>query len=265
VRRDLHGRVAFITGASAGIGAACGRALAARGVRVVLAARRLDRLHRLSAEIEHRGGRALPLQVDVSHEDQVESAIRTSLETFGRLDIVVANAGIGFIGAVHETPGAVARRLVDVNLLGSFYTARTAVPILKSQGTGHLLFVSSIVGHRGIQYTGAYCATKAGQIGLAEALRAELAGSGVDVSVVLPVSTRTEFLDAIARDFGRRVRGVGPQQTAERVAEAIVATIRRPRFEVYPYVPARALPLLNALSPEICGWVLRKFGRKRDD
>src|SRR5690606_1856515 len=133
------------------------------------------------------------------------------------------------------------RRMMDVNFMGTFYGARAALPIFRAQRHGHLLIVSSIVGQRGIEEMSGYSATKAAQVGFAESLRAECAGCDIPVSVVYPVSTATEFRDAMARDYGHVVSGLGPKQPVDAVAAAIVACVRRPRPEVYPHRLSRAL------------------------
>jgi short-subunit dehydrogenase len=258
----LAGRVALITGASSGIGAATARALARKECPVALAARRLGRLETLAREIHANGGRAHPIAADVTADEDVERMVHETLTTFGRLDIVVCNAGIGYHGSLEDTSPDVMAHLMDVNFMGTFLVARAALPHLRAQPSGHLVIVSSIVGKRGIGWGGAYSATKFAQAGLAEALRAELAGSSVRVTLVLPVSTETEFRDAMARTQGYTVEGRGPRQSATHVGAAIVGAIERPRAEVYPYPPSRALVVLNALAPGVTDRLIRRFGRR---
>jgi short-subunit dehydrogenase len=155
------------------------------------------------------------------------------------------------------------QRMMDVNFMGSFYGAAAALPIFRRQQSGHLIFVSSIVGRRGIPSMGGYTATKAAQAGLAESLRAEFHGTPIHVSCVYPVSTPTGFIDAMARDYGHRISGIGPRQTADDVAAAIVACIERPRPEVYPHGVSRGLAILNALAPGFADRFVRKYGRHR--
>lgn len=181
----------------------------------------------------------------------------------GGLDVMICNAGIGYHGALEDTSPDIVRRLIDVNLLGSLHAARAALRLFRSRGQGHLLFVSSIVGRRGLPRYTAYCATKFGQVGLAEALRAELVGSGIDVSVVFPISTDTEFRDVMVREFGRRVGGLGPRQSAGQVADAIVRCLAHPRAEVYPHRLSRLLPVLNAMAPAMGDRIMRRFTRHR--
>src|SRR5215471_3759340 len=259
----LNGRVAAITGASAGIGLACARHLAREGVAVVLGARRISLLEATAKVIVDAGGRAAIVQMDVTREADVQALAATAERQFGRLDVMICNAGFGFYGPVDEMPCDVMRRMMDVNYLATFYGARAALPIFRRQNNGHLIFVSSSVGRRGIPLMGGYSASKAAQAGLAESLRAEFAGTSIHVSCVYPVSTPTEFIDAMARDYGQRIRGLGPKQTVDDVARAIVACVKRPRPEVYPYAISRGLTVLNAIAPGFTDRFVRRYGRHR--
>lgn len=260
---SLNGRVAAITGASAGIGLACAKHLAREGVAVVLGARRLTLLESTARTIAEEGGRAAIVQMDVANEADVLALTAAATHEFGRLDVMICNAGFGYYGPVDETPVDVMRRMMDVNYMGTFYGARAALPIFRRQNSGHLIFISSIVGRRGIRFMGGYTATKAAQAGLAESLRAEFGGSPIHVSCVYPISTPTEFLDVMARDYGHRIRGLGPKQTVDDVARAVVACVKRPRPEVYPYATSRGLTVLNALAPGFTDRFVRRFDRHR--
>jgi short-subunit dehydrogenase len=259
----LEGRVAAITGGSSGIGLACAKHLARQGVAVVLGARRVSRLEATADEIRAQGGRAAILQMDVARDADVQALVGMATREFGRLDIMICNAGFGYYGTIDDTPPDVMQRMMDVNYMGTFYGARAALPVFRAQNSGHLIFISSIVGRRGIPLMGGYTATKAAQAGLAESLRAELAGTPIHVTSVYPVSTPTEFIDTMARNFGHRVSGLGPKQTVDDVARAIVRCIHRPRPEVYPHALSRGLTVLNAIAPGFTDWFVRKYGRRR--
>jgi len=260
---SLSGRVAAITGASSGIGLACATHLARAGVAVALGARRLPLLDQIAGDIRAAGGRAAVAEMDVTRERDVQALVALAVREFGRLDVMICNAGFGYYGAIDETPGDVMQRMMDVNFMGTFYGAAAALPVFRRQGHGHLIFVSSIVGRRGIPLMGGYAATKAAQAGLAESLRAEFSGTPIHVSCVYPVSTPTEFIDAMARDYGHRVSGLGPKQTVDDVARSILGCIERPRAEVYPMAKARGLTILNALAPAFTDRFVRKYGRRR--
>ena len=155
------------------------------------------------------------------------------------------------------------RRVVDVNLIGTLYAARAALVAMRRQGHGHIIAVSSIVGRRGVAGAAVYAATKAAQVGLIESLRTEFVGTPFRASVVLPVSTVTEFREAIARDFRYRATGHGPRQSAETVADAIVRCVLRPRPEIYPFGSAKWLGVLSVIAPRTADRFVRRFGRGR--
>ena len=119
------------------------------------------------------------------------------------------------------------------------------------------------MGRRGIAQMSGYSATKAAQVGFAESLRTEFAGTDIHVSVVLPVSTETEFRAAMARDYGHSVKGLGPKQSADAVARAMIACLHRPAAEVYPLAKSRALTIINAVAPGFADRLVRSYGRRR--
>jgi len=261
---DLSGRVAAITGASSGIGLACAQHLAREGVAIVLGARRRARLDDAVRDIRARGGRAESVVMDVTSESDVKRLAERAVDAFGRLDIMICNAGIGYYGTVEDTPAEIMHRMIDVNFMGTFYGARAALPLFRAQNSGHLIIVSSIVGHRGIAQMSGYSATKAAQVGFAESLRTEFSGTPIAVSVVFPVSTETEFRSAMQRDYRQSVTGLGPKQSVDDVARAIVACVRKPRAEVYPHAKSRALTVVNAVAPGFTDRIVRKYGRRRE-
>src|SRR5262245_60479213 len=186
-------KVVAITGASAGIGRATALRLARDGASVAGCARRAERLEELSKAIVQAGGRAFTAAVDVTDEPAVSRFVTQTIETFGRLDVMICNAGFGIYGEIDAITPEQMRRLIDVNYLGTYYATRAALTEFRRQNQGHIIVVSSIVGQRGVPYMGAYSATKFAQVGMAECLRAEVAGSNIHVSVVYPISTETEF------------------------------------------------------------------------
>jgi short-subunit dehydrogenase len=255
-------RVVAITGASAGIGRATALRLARDGAALAICARRSGQLDAAADDIRRLGGRALAIAGDVTRADDMEALVNAAVDRFGRLDVMICNAGFGIYGTLDQIAPADLRRLMDVNYIGTCLAARAALPVFRRQGRGHLIVVSSVVGKRGIPYMGAYAATKFAQVGLAESLRSELRGTGVDVTVVYPISTRTEFFDVMTRESGFATRGDGPKQQVSAVADAIAAAIERPRPEVFPYPAARLLGIMNALAPGFTDRLARRWGRK---
>ena len=256
-------RVVAITGASAGIGRATALRLARDGASIAVCARRKDRLDAIAAEIVAAGGQALPIVADVTSEDAMTMFVAATVERFGRLDVMMCNAGFGIYGAIDEITPDQMRKLMDINYFGTYYAARAALPIFRRQKTGHLVIVSSIVGKRGVPYMGAYSATKFAQVGMAECLRSELYGSDIHVSVVCPISTATEFTEVMTRETGGDVSGsLGPGQSVDEVADAVARAIAHPVPEVYPYFKSRGLVLLNAIAPGFTDKIVQKFGRK---
>jgi short-subunit dehydrogenase len=256
-------RVIAITGASAGIGRATALRMAREGAAVAICARRADRLDAVAAEIAGAGGQALSMTADVTRAEDMELFVSRSVERFGRLDVIMCNAGFGIAGAIDDITPDQMRKIMHVNYTGTYHATRAALPLFRRQGSGHVIIVSSIVGKRGVPYMGAYSATKFAQVGLAECLRSELVGTGIHVSVVYPVSTETEFFDVMSRETGTAVtRAGGPRQSVEAVAEAIARAIHRPIPEVYPHAKSRALVILNALAPGFTDRVVKHFGRK---
>lgn len=185
-------RVWLITGASRGIGALIAKAALADGDAVVAAGRNIDAI---VAELGE-GPAVLPVRLDVTSEQEAATAVRTALERFGRIDVLVNNAGFGLLGAVEESSDAETRRLYETNVFGLLNVTRAVLPSMRARGVGHVINLSSIGGYRSSAGFGVYCSTKFAVEGLSEALHSELAPLGINVTVVEPGYFRTDFLDA---------------------------------------------------------------------
>ena len=256
-------RVIAITGASAGIGRATALRVARDGAAVAICARRADKLDSVAAEIVKAGGQALPVVADVTSDADMQMFVAKTVERFGRLDVMMCNAGFGIYGAIDDITPDQMKKLMDINYFGTYYAARAALSVFRRQQRGHIVVVSSIAGKRGVPYMGAYSATKFAQIGMAECLRAEVYGSDIHVSVLCPISTPTEFTAVMTRETGGElVASLGPTQSAEEVAEAVARAIADPIPEIYPYFKARGLVLLNAIAPGFTDKLVQRFGRK---
>ena len=182
----------FVTGTSRGLGAELVRQLLRRGDNVAATTRSAERLSAALGGVDT--ARLLPLEVDLTDAAAVEGAVAATLDRFGRLDVVVNNAGYGFLGAVEETTEAEIRRLLDVQVFGVWNVLRSAVPHLRSARSGHIVNVSSILGLTAVPGWGLYCAGKFALNGMSEALAAELAEFGIRVTIVEPGYFRTDFL-----------------------------------------------------------------------
>jgi NAD(P)-dependent dehydrogenase (short-subunit alcohol dehydrogenase family) len=255
-------RVVAITGASAGIGRAVALRVARDGAAVAICARRKDRLDAVADEIVRAGGRPLPIVADVTKEEEMRQFIDRTVSLFGRLDVLICNAGYGIYGAIDTIPPDRMRALMDVNYFGTYNAAYAALPVLRRQQKGHIIVISSIAGQRGIPFMGPYSATKFAQVGLAECLRAELRTTGIHVSLVYPISTETEFFQVMTKESGHATRAAGPRQTADTVANSIAAAIDRPIPEIYPNRIAKGLTVLNALAPGFTDRLVQRWGRK---
>jgi NAD(P)-dependent dehydrogenase (short-subunit alcohol dehydrogenase family) len=189
--------VAFITGGGSGIGEAAAKLLARRGARVALAGRTTDQLARVAEGIGGAGGTAIPVTCDVSDEDSVRSAIATTVEAWGRLDVVVANAGVnGTWAGIEDLAVADFRSTLDINLVGTFITIKYAVPHLRRRG-GSVIVTSSVNGTRIFSNSGAsaYSASKAGQVALVKMLAVELGRDKIRVNVICPGAIDTDIGD----------------------------------------------------------------------
>ena len=197
---QIENAVVLVTGASSGIGEATARAAAGQGARLVLAARRADRLAALAQKL----GGALAVPCDVTDPQQVDRLVRTAVEAFGRVDVLVNNAGQGLQASVEETDLADFRALLEPNLVAPLALMQAVLPLMRARGAGSIVNVSSGTTFANAPGTGGYVASKIALERLSAIAREELAGTGVTVSTVIPFATSTEFVDVAA---GRARRG----------------------------------------------------------
>lgn len=228
----LSGRVAVITGASSGIGAATARALAAAGAKVVMGARRDDRLQVIRDEISARNGAALALRCDVTARDDCEALVQAGVDRWGRVDVLINNAGIMPLSFVKNLLVDEWERMIDVNIKGVLYCTAAALPHLLGQGTGHIVNISSIAGKRVIPSGSVYCATKFAVNAFSDALRLELsARKNIRVTCIQPGIVATELADAITdpdlASFKKHIKGIEALQ-AEDIANAILYAVQAP-------------------------------------
>ncbi len=221
--RDLTDITAAITGASAGIGAATARALVAEGASVVLGARRVDRLNELAAEL---GDRAAVVEMDVRAPEDSRRLIEKAMTRYGRLDALVANAGIGAYGGIMDLTDDQLAEMMDINVAGTVWPIRAAVPRFLEAGGGDIVIVASVAGLRGAGDEAVYAATKFAQVGLAGGLDRELREKNIRVSTLAPGGTATEFAMGAGRTPG--MPGLADMMNAEDVAAAVVTVLKQP-------------------------------------
>lgn len=221
--RDLNGLTVAITGASAGIGAASARALVAEGASVVLGARRVERLDEMAAEL---GSSVAVVEMDVRKPEDSARLVGEAYGVFGKLDALIANAGIGAYGGIMDLTDEQLATMMDINVAGTVWPIRAAVPGFLEAGGGDIVIVASVAGLRGAGDEAVYAATKFAQVGLAGGLDRELHDKNIRVSTICPGGTATEF----AMGAGRTpdMPGLADMMRPEDIAEAVVTVLKQP-------------------------------------
>jgi NADP-dependent 3-hydroxy acid dehydrogenase YdfG len=228
---SLDGKVAVVTGASSGIGEATVRALSAEGAAVVAGARRKERLDGLVEEVTRNGGKAIAVGCDVTDERQAHALVDRAIEQFGRIDVLVNNAGVMLLSKVEKGLSGEWRRMFDVNVLGLLYATDAAVGAMKRRGGGHVVNVSSVAGRKTRPTGGVYSGTKFAVNAISEALRQELLEDGIRVTVVEPGAVATELTDHITDEEvreGLKQRRIEPLRS-EDIANAIAYAVVQPQ------------------------------------
>lgn len=258
-KHTIHGSRALVTGASSGIGRALAVELARQGARLVVGARREERLRELVDEIRADGGQIEAVIGDVTDPAVRERLMDTAVSHFGGLDILVNNAGAGAMGRFEDASPDRARRLMELNFFAPIELIRLALPLLKEAPRPMIVNISSIVGLRGVPHSSEYSATKFALQGFSESLRAELAAQGIDVLVVSPGTTRTEFFDVVIEKTNQPRWPEHAPVSAESVAQQTVRAIRRGRHAIIPYKWGKVLVWLNRLSPNLVDRLMTRY------
>jgi short-subunit dehydrogenase len=233
-------RIAVVTGAGRGIGLAIAAALAGDGWAVALADLEAATAQRVAAELP---GECVGLSVDVSDQSSVAQLVRDVEEQLGPIDLLVNNAGVMWVGSFDEEPEAATRRMLQVNLVGVINGFRVVAPQMMSRGRGHILTIASAASRLAPPGEATYAASKHGVLGYCTAVRRELKGSGVDVSVICPVVVHTELAAGTSSGAARALR-------PEQVAKAVMDVVRRPRFITFVPRHVTLLPTALALLPQ---------------
>lgn len=255
--RQVRGQTVVITGATSGIGRETAGAFARAGAQVVVAGRRGERLTELVSEIEGRGGQALAVRTDVAEQEQVENLVQQTVDRFGRMDVLVNNAGVGIAARFEEQSIEDFRGVMEINFWGAVYGCKAAVPRMKAQPQGGVIInVSSILGKRGMPFETAYCASKFALAGFSEALRTEVMADGIDVSTIFPGAVESEIWDAAQNQTGMELPNLLPKFPAKELARIIVQDARFPQPEIVMSLDAQAINLFNTLAPGMMDFVL---------
>ena len=220
-----------ITGASSGIGEATALACANAGAAVALAARRSERIEALAERISDDGGRAIAITTDVGDEDQSRAFIERAHSELGRLDVLVNNAGVMLLGPIEGAPTEEWRRMIDVNVFGVLYCTHAALPLMRAQGSGHIVTISSVAGRVARAGSGVYNLTKWGVGAFSEALRQEVTEHDIRVTLIEPGMVATELgshnRPEVQEGMRKTFAGITPLR-AEDIADAILFAIGRP-------------------------------------
>jgi NADP-dependent 3-hydroxy acid dehydrogenase YdfG len=228
---NIQGKVIVITGASSGLGEATARRLSAEGASVALGARRADRLRSLAKELTRNGGKALAKATDVTDSEQVKTLVDTAVQTFGRIDVMINNAGLMPQALLERLKIDEWNRMIDVNLKGVLYGIAAALPHMKEQKSGHFINVSSVAGHRVGPGFAVYAATKHAVRALSEGLRQEVKPYNIRTTVISPGAVATELPDSVSDpDAAARIRKFYAEVAipAESFARAVAFAISQP-------------------------------------
>ena len=260
-KRQINGARAIVTGASSGIGKAIAEELARQGARLVLVARREARLRELCEQIQTKFDTDCVYTAgDIQDSAVRDAALQEAQHTLGGLDILVNNAGIGALGRFEQANSDRLRQIMEVNFFATAEMIRAALPLLKQGRRPIVVNVGSILGHRGIPLSSEYCASKFAVHGLSESLRAEFAPLGIDVLLVSPGTTETDFdthrIEKLTETPWPEQRGVSP----ESVARATVRAIRLGRHEIIPNARGRLLCWANRVSPRLVDRFMARYG-----
>jgi NAD(P)-dependent dehydrogenase (short-subunit alcohol dehydrogenase family) len=260
VAQRFHRQVVVVTGASSGIGRAVAQTFAREGARVVLGARRKDDLEEAAASMRHGGREARAVACNVVVPQQVERLMEAATSRWDRLDVVVANAGVGLTGEIADISRDDFRYVLDVNVVGVFNTIQAALPRMVGQGSGTIVIVSSVLGYRGIPRFAAYCATKAAINALSEGLRTELEPKGVRVLLVAPGLTDTDFYKhRLGTKGSEPLRDKMKAMPAEEAAVAIVDAVHAGRKRLVLTPGGRLLASLSRHAPGLADRAIKRW------
>ncbi len=258
-RREIEGSRVIVTGASSGIGRAIVLELVRQGAAVAAVARRAERLAELADEVGRIGGKIETVAGDVTDPVTRQKAVEVALARFGGLDILVNNAGVGAVGPFEDADPRRARNVMEVNYFATIEMIRLALPLLHEGKRPIIVNVGSIVGLRGTPLNSEYSASKFAVQGFSESLRAELVKHGIDVLVVNPGTTKTEFFDSVVEETAKPSWPEHKAVTPEFVAQKTVRAIRRGDHAIIPYFWGKVMFWINRLSPRLMDRIMSRY------
>ena len=263
--KSLQGKVVLITGASSGFGEDAARLFAKEGCKVVLAARRLEKLQQLAADIQNEGGEAIAIPVDVNQSAEIEVMVQTALDLYDQIDILFNNAGFGAVDWFEDLdPERHIETLVSVNLTGTMLVTRAVLPEMLERGSGHIINMASVAGLIAAPLITTYSASKYGVRAFTDALRREVSPLGIKVSGVYPGPATTEFGTHLKRIRARDAINnlIDLRMTSAYVARRVVDVAKHPRRSLVIPWWFNILTTFDTLFPVIVDWILYFFSKK---
>ena len=251
-------KVVIITGASSGIGRATALAFARERAITILASRSLENLQKVADEIRAFKTDVLVIPTDVSLQNSVHNMVEKVMARYGRVDILFNNAGSAFVGPInHEKFVEDTKKMIEVDFFGTVYCTKEVLPIMKKQGSGYIINMSSVVGRKAFPHFGGYSASMHAISGFTDALRQELYGSGINVSIIHPALTQTPLLEHVKpEEMPLPFKRFTPI-SAESVAEAVLKGINKKQYRVIVPFQPKMLLLADAISPRLGDLIVR--------
>ena len=266
--RSIQGKVVLITGASSGFGEDAARLFAKEGCKVVLAARRLERLQSLAEDIQNEGGEALAIPVDINEPAEIAVMVETTLDLYGKIDILFNNAGFGSMNWFENLkPERSIETVVRVNLIGTMLVTRAVIPHMLKRYQGHIINMGSVASLISPPLLTVYSASKYGVRAFTDALRREVAPFGIKVSGIYPGPAATEFGKQLEKTRSRETINnfIDVRMTSQYVASRVVDVAKRPRRSLVIPWWFRVVTMFDTLFPVLVDWILYWFSKKNHD
>lgn len=252
-RLFFNGKVIVITGASGGIGQAASIFLAELGAKVVMASRNEEKLFLLRDDIQSKGGQALSIRTDISSYEDTERLVTETVSKWGRIDILIANAGIYIKDISNEIDIQSYQKAMSVNFFGTLNIIKTVLPEMKRNGSGHIVIVNSLDSKKGIAGDGPYVSAKSALAGFGDVLRQENRNNNINITSIFPGRVNTQMISNL------KVPWITPKIPSEKVVKAIVKGIKRNKAHVIVPSAFFFLGVLNNLTPRLLDWIYRTF------